>query len=296
MRNRSEVRHAIARGLRFLRRHQDQDGHFRDYELEPGRSDAWVTAYTGLALSLGRRRCASATRAADALLRTRREPGWGYNSRTACDADSTSWSIRFLARMNALDGIAVAPLLARYATPADTFRTYSSPERFGTWAGEHDEVTPLAGLAFVAAREHAFAARVRDAVLRTWRTKGEWAPYWWAMAAYASAQNLEFLAATGGIPEDVAAGESTRLLRGGPSGSVFETTQWLAIASQLGLSEAAHNACEALLRAQSPDGAWPASPVMLWHHQWDLAAPAVAFADDRRIFGTAAAVHALTVT
>ena len=297
MRNPFELRRAVAQGLRFLRRHQDLDGHWRDYELEPGRSEAWVTAYTGLAVWSGRRPGAAVRRAADALLRTRREEGWGYNSRTACDADSTSWSIRFLARTNALDGIAIAPLLAMYATPSDTFRTFRSPERFGTWAGEHDEVTPLAGLALVAAGEHSLAARVRDAVLRTWRTKEEWVPFWWATPAYASAQNLEFLAATGGIPEDVAAGESARLLCRRPAGSAIETTQVLAMALLLGLREAACEACQLLLRAQWPDGGWPPSPALLVpEQQHDLSVPPQHFADDRRIFGTAAAVVALRLT
>jgi hypothetical protein len=68
----------------------------------------------------------------------------------------------------------------------------------------------------------------------------------------------------------------------------------IAIALQLGPHEAASEACESRLRAQSLDGGWPSSAVLLVPQQHGLSVAPQHFADDRRIFGTAAAVLALT--
>src|ERR1019366_2121738 len=114
-----------------------------------GRSEAWTTACVGYAL-LAASRYAQASRpalhrAATALLAARRPEGWGYNRKTSCDGDSTSWVIRFLAQLGAIDGVSAASVLAPYLSSNGRVRTFNSVDRFGSWAMEHDEVAPLAG-------------------------------------------------------------------------------------------------------------------------------------------------------
>src|ERR1700730_3925101 len=190
------VQHAIFAALSFLTLSQDDDGYWRDYQLPPGRSEAWTTACVGYALLAASRyeRVSEFAlhRAAAVLLAAQRPEGWGYNRNTACDADSTSWVVRFLAQFGTLDGISALAVLSPYVTPTGRIRTFASVDRFGSWALEHDEVAPLAGLALLAAGEYHHAAGIRAAVLDSWAEYG-WRPFWWHGRAYVCAQSLEFL-------------------------------------------------------------------------------------------------------
>src|SRR6516165_2668721 len=82
--------------LLFLLERQDDEGLWRDYALEPGSSEAWTTSYVGAAVAILAPRSRALQRARAAVAGRRRDDGWGYNSATACDADSTAWSLRFL--------------------------------------------------------------------------------------------------------------------------------------------------------------------------------------------------------
>src|SRR6266446_1158594 len=97
------MRCAVAAAVRLLLLNQDEDGYWRDYQLPPGRSEAWTTACVGCALfaasSYARISQSPLHRAATVLLAAQRPEGWGYNRKTACDADSTSWVLCFLAQL-----------------------------------------------------------------------------------------------------------------------------------------------------------------------------------------------------
>lgn len=285
----------MASANRFLTGCQGDEGTWRDYELEPGPSDAWITACVGHALlrgsSIPRARAAALHRAAQALLAGKRPAGWGYNSRTACDADSTSWALRFLARMRALQDVSATSLLGAYTTSNGGIRTFASPERFGSWAGEHTEVTALAGLALLAAGERRGVDRLRAAVLATWADDQGWHPFWWRTDTYVRAQSLEFLLASGGIPAHVAAAERARLSRSPVPVSSFERALTLAIGVYTGAAQTSELAAS-LLGMQSADGGWPASAVLLVPDQRDASRHLV-YSDKRRALSTAMAIHAL---
>lgn len=287
------MRPAVAAAERFLTERQDDDGHWRDYQLEPGRSEAWVTACVGYALCRAGRGAATPVRqAADALLASARPGGWGYNRHTACDADSTAWVIRFLAELGALDGLQPASLIGAYVAPSGAVRTFASPERFGSWAAEHAEVTPLAGLALLAAGERELAARLRGAAVNAWTPDGGWPPFWWHGQAYAAAQNLGFLAASGGVPPELAAGERERLSAAPGARSAFEAAQRLTAAVHLDAPVDASRFRDRLMALQSADGGWPASSSLLAPSQRDPS-QSRRCSDDRRLLSTALAVVAL---
>src|SRR5215213_3103181 len=94
----NEVNEAVVGGARFLLERQDRDGFWRDYELPPGQSEAWTTSYVGVALGRAVPDVAEAAlaRARSAVAAVAQPQGWGYNSATACDADTTSWALRLL--------------------------------------------------------------------------------------------------------------------------------------------------------------------------------------------------------
>jgi hypothetical protein len=290
------IRHAIDAGVGFLLRSQDEDGYWRDYQLPPGRSEAWTTACVGCALiatsGYAGLEDAGLHRATAALLAARRPEGWGYNRNTACDADTTSWALRLLGQLGALDGISAQTTLGRYVTPTHHVRTFASVDRFGSWGLEHDEVAPVAGLALLAAHEHRLVEGIRAAIIGSW-AQGRWRPFWWYGRAYVCAQSLEFLSGSGGIPDDIARDERGSLAESTTPRSAFEAAQQLTAAVYLVAMCDMWRLGQSVLDSQCEDGGWPMSPVLLVPDQRDPSRVSV-HSDDRRLLTTAASLAALT--
>lgn len=281
------MRDAIAAGRGFLLSRQDHDGFWRDYRLTPGASTAWVTAVVGRALT-GAGADAALGQARSAVAAARRPTGWGFNAAVATDADSTAWVLRWL---NALGAAPPATCLDAYISPAGGARTFVADPRYGRWTDEHVDVTAVVGLALSElGGEAATLARVRDWLLGRRDANGLWTSFWWSIDAYAIAQTLELLAATGGIPADVRTAARGYLDRRAADPSALEAAQRLTIAR---LVEHRREAALAeLLGAQLPDGGWPPSRVLLVPDQHSSATGA-AFEDGRRLMSTAMAVLAL---
>jgi len=288
---------AISAGADYLASVQRADGCWSDYQLQPGSSEAWTTAVAAYALS----RIAQSTsyptfhlnNAISALIRAKRSDGWGFNQNTASDADSTSWSIRFLLLTG--DKVSAATLLGNYLSPAGAAHTFSNPDRFGSWALEHDEVTPLAGMALLEAGELRLVQRVRRSVIETWRAKCGWQPFWWTDSAYAIAQSLEFLRASGGIPADIVQTERERLAATAAADNPFDASQQLLSACHLQLHEQSDRLARSLIACQQTDGAWPASATLRVPDQRDASMGSI-HADHNRVLGTAFSLMALLTT
>ncbi len=282
---------SLADGARFLRASQQPDGMWRDYALEPGAAETWTTCAAALALTVAEPTAAGADAIAGARAAVRaraRRDGWAYNAATACDADSTAWAVRLLG--------AGASALGPYLDPAGHAHTFADPDRFGTWSGRHADVTALAGLALVAAGAPGDAiATVRAAVLAARDPGGGWRAFWWTTNLYATARALEFLAATGGIAPETAAGARVQLTRARARApeSALEAAQRLHVAVLAGADTRPHRAD--LLHRQDPDGGWPPSPALLVPDQ-RTGAPGVPHADPGRVMTTALALVALAAT
>jgi squalene cyclase len=286
----SMAERGLGAAVRFLIERQDADGTWRDYELpEVGASDAWTTSFVGVALARadwGPDSEAAVSRAREAVYALRRPGGWGYNGLTATDADSTAWAVRLLRAPDAL------PILTRYLDDEGRARTFLNP-RYGRWAEPHPDVTPVVGLALLAARARGdLVGRVRSACLRSRLPDGTWCSFWWATDTYALARNLEFLmGCMPNVPEPVAKAARDRLAVGQRPETAFEAAQLLDIAHYLGLPK--ESLASDLLTRQLPDGSWPASPTLRQRAQaGEPEQPP--FADDWRLVSTASALHALT--
>lgn len=275
----------IDRAASFLASRQDADGYWRDYRLEPGQSEAWTTACVGFALFQAAGSCREVDKAARILQSTRRPGGWGYNSHTSCDADTTSWVIRFLSAAGALERIDSARLLSAYVTDSGQVMTFPSPDRFGSWGQEHDEVAPVAGMALFSSGEFGLAEKLRQAVLK----RASWKPFWWRCYSYVCAQSLEFLSLSGGIPDEIKRRETEALTCLSPSpSSAFDLAQRLA--ATYFLDGDLHR--DGLLDAQEKDGGWRPSPELLVPCQKD-GNSGKPNPDERRLMTTAMSIIAL---
>ncbi len=294
-----QVLSAIGAAERFLVARQSQDGLWRDYSaLEPGWSEAWVTAVVGWSLTLSPAGACTGppvSAAAESIHALAKGDGWGYNRNTASDADSTAWVWRFLARIDDYRGRSAILDLCHYLSPDGTAHTFHGA-RYGAWAGAHADVTPVLGLALLAVQAGSeFTGRVRKAALSQRTPDGLWHSYWWTSNAYAVARNLEFLAATGGIPEAIKRRIRYWLKAEETGVSPFVIAQELAAAACVD-KESGIFRCEALLDMQASDGGWAASRTLLvpaQHAKQLESATVLIFADEERLMSTAMAMAAL---
>jgi hypothetical protein len=290
----ADLKRAVERAEAFLIERQNADGLWRDYELEPGPSEAWTTACVTWALvsaPINSRSAQAVRAAADALHAIRVAGGWGYNRHTASDADTTAWVWRVLGTLDDGRGLFASECLQRYVTPLGAARTFHNTERFGTWSQEHADVTPLVGLALIAvgAGRHV-VDRLRSAAMGARMQGGAWCSFWWSTDAYATARNLEFLAASGGLSSEVCGDVQTWMSDRPAPRSPFEAAH-LLLASAL-LERSPSQLCaqlvETLLEWQMEDGGWPASKVLLGPDQdKESTRPASVHSDLNRIMSTA---------
>lgn len=279
----------LQRAADFLVAHQGEDGYWRDYRVGPNgsRAEAWITACVGYTLTqIGSIRSfqPEIEKAANVLLATRRADGWGYNRHTACDADTTAWVVRFLASIDALEGIDVVGTLGHYVTADGRVKTFQTANRFGRWAHEHDEVAPMVGMALLSSGQYDWTQRIRQNVAAAPR----WRPFWWRSYAYVCAQSLEFLAMSGGIADDVSHRETAILGRLEPPSSSFDVATRMIASRHLGTNSDPTE----LTAMQASDGSWQPSIELLVPDQWQniTAEPQ---ADDQRLMSTSMAMLAL---
>ncbi|WP_167088725.1 hypothetical protein [Massilia frigida] len=259
------IRAAIAGGIDYLLSQQDGDGFWREFDLAPGPSEAWTTAWVGWCLTGAAERGPAArvrvqaalARACRAVMSAKGDAGWGYNRRTGADADSTAWALRFCAAQGmALDG---AGLLAPYIDAGGGVHTFVEPG-WGRWTDAHDDVAANAGLALLAMpKAGATLQRIVRRVIE--RCPGH--TFWWSTQAYCIAWGLRLVSACpaqapGGLPPGFRRALDALA---GPA-SCFDVAHRLLAALALHDAGAANSWCAVLLdQWQAP--AWPGSPVLL---------------------------------
>lgn len=191
----------IGTGIDFLLQEQDPDGFWREFDLAPGSSESWTTAWVGWCLTQAvptspRQRFqikTACTRAARAVWQARCADGWGYNRRTGPDADSTAWVLRFLTACGA--HLRPTEYLVPYIDPEGGVHTFREA-RYGSWSNGHDDVAANAGLALIASPAgHHLMKRIHDRLVRRFPVK----TFWWSTPTYGVAWTLCLLNARGGL-------------------------------------------------------------------------------------------------
>ena len=288
------VEKSIRDGMDALAR-ECRAGHWRDYLLPAGESDAWVTAWVLYHLSGsasdGVSPAVRETMAAGArwlMEHPSRGGGWGYSTGADSDADSTSLAILSLRRMGLDVPSEAVRFWERCQTPEGA-STYPAVEGEDSgWTRAAIEIMPLAAgdgcIDFLRARQ---------------MENGLWPGYWWVSPLYATWMALENIGTRCDVPRREIL---ERTLSGYEGGGAFENALLLLCLCQPALGGGARGVREraiaAILGQQMDGGIWPGSALMRLPHRqvtepWKEIDPGATYRDVRGLFTTAAAIAAL---
>lgn len=291
---------AVQAGRVYLLAHQQADGQWQGFNLPVGRSDAWMTAYVGLALVAAQAALPSSTalgagrRAASWLQSTRPyRYGWGFNGSSGADADSTAqglWLLRAYGAVSPAD----AAWLYNHWQPGGGFATYLADD---AWGQAHPCVTPVAFLALPLP----YQAQLRSGVLayssRTRQPDGTWPAYWWRTCHYSTYWHLWLLNQLG-IRLDrqlhPVSLEETHAVH-----TAFDLAHVVGIlALKVGLSDLTQRLIKELLRLQRADGSWAGGDdLRVTDHRCEqpwLTPRGQLYCDRTRIFTTATVIRILS--
>jgi Prenyltransferase and squalene oxidase repeat len=299
----SALEHAIEAGLDYLLAHQSPAGSWTDWNLPPGKSPHWTTAYVGYQLrNLPPHLKAKANPAIATAVRWLLEHefwggGWGYNTIAGADADSTAYAILFLTAAGQSAPESAYSFLARHQCEDGGFATYLSDRDASSWVVSHPDVTPVALLAIQTQSNPDPDALTRgnNYIRRNQTSDGLWHSFWWDSCLYGTAVNLAFLHAA-----KIAIPVLPDLLQVDPH-DVFETAlliSSLLFASNGNLPQRVFDLADMLTDRQQADGSWESVPILRVTRRdcftpWNSHNAGPLFADPVRLFTTATVLDAL---
>ena len=194
---------ALCLSVDYILSRQDADGSWIDWELPPGQSSTWTTAYVGGKLtnldSHHRRRASSATAQASQWLigKMLQDCGWGYNELVDSDADSTALAILFLASAGRTVPDSSYSCLEGFQCEDGGFATFRGRPDLGSWATSHPDGTPSAVLALTTkySMTSQFVNRGLQFVLDKRTSAGIWKSFWWTTFLYSTERSLSLFEA-----------------------------------------------------------------------------------------------------
>jgi hypothetical protein len=255
---------AVRACLDFLLDRRSDAGCWIDWELPPGRSSTWTTAYVGLRASELpaplKAPAAGALRSAARWLQENELAGggWGYSDRTGCDADSTAHAVLFLSMAGARVPEEAYRHLLRFQQEDGGFSTYGSDDGLGSWGIAHPDVSAVAALA-VRPMPGALDRAV-EYVLGQRTPDGLWNSFWWSSPLYATRASLALLRA---VDASLDLGPTRAALHRTTPANAFERALLL---ESLHLCDdgagLADELAAALAEEQLADGSWTSAPVL----------------------------------
>jgi squalene cyclase len=293
---------SIDKATKFIVGSRNPDGFWSDFLTLAGESTYWVSGYVGYSLL-----CYCKGKEQESLLKqvgqdllAHQNPagGWGYGIGVPADADSTSWCLRFLAKLGIQSqesrDQALLFLLKHQNGFDGGFRTYANPNgvarymmlnenvSFEGWISSQMCVTAVAAQALI---ENDSAKGVKEAIAHIRKgqvVEGYWNPYWWSSKLYATFNCMEALRAGGdGEDKDLLSNAQkwiarTQLASGGWSESPTPDAGWpfstaLALRSLMvtynpNYSQNIRLAVDWLLNHQLDDGSWEYNHILRIPH------------------------------
>jgi len=298
---------ALGLSVDYILSQQHDDGSWVDWELPPGQSSTWTTAYVGGKLtsldSHQRDRASNATARASQWLTGKTFPdcGWGYNELVDSDADSTALAILFLASAGRTVPDSSYSCLEQFQCEDGGFATFRGRPNLGSWATSHPDVTPSAVMALTTKYSTTSPSvnRGLQFLLNQRTSAGIWKSFWWTTFLYSTERSLSLFEAVR-LDIDLRVTRKT-LLRTRPQ-TPFESA--LLLSSLLWLPDIAKDQdvwplVDQLIQDQAPDGSWSSPPMLRVTRRdclepWKPGDPDPLFRDQNRLFTTATVMDAFS--
>ena len=194
-----DVIDTICSGLVYLLGKQNAKGQWLDFNLPRGPREIWVTAYVGDSLTYAGKVVSddglreSLSKAADWIVKNMNNDfGWGYNTRTVTDADSTGHSIIFLASLGRQVDDGSFNRLMDFQKHDGGFCTYLVGDESNSWGDSHPDITPVALMALLnkIKPDNDVVRRGATYVLDHRGADGLWQSFWTNTFLYSTAANL----------------------------------------------------------------------------------------------------------
>jgi hypothetical protein len=174
---------------------QNKDGSWTDFAMPYfGESDSWVTAHIGIQLASLSSRWHStglkmALNSAGQFLTNQGGQGWGFNSQSFVDADSTANALLFIHSIDHQIPSQAFDVLKTFWVPNEGFATVQNISNVpSNWCTAHPDVTPLALQALAISPEaNEIDLYVHDILNRAYfdeLARQNWPAFWWNLNWY----------------------------------------------------------------------------------------------------------------
>jgi squalene cyclase len=305
------LQRTLISGAAYILSLQDDDGSWVDWQLPPGESRPWTTAFVGYNLRflpelLNLNVTPSIHAAARWLLRnTFDDGGWGYNELVGSDADSTAYAILLLSQSGEPIPESGYARLREFQTPDGGFSTYLPQDCLNSWGVSHPDVTPVALRALLTrySRNEGFIQRGFDYVLRQRSTAGLWQSFWWESFLYSTDANLSLKNAIGCFLDDPTTKESLARVRPNKPFEIALQLSALILSGALPAKPALRglldHCVQQLVDNQQADGSWRSGPILRLtnrdsYEPWRQEESGPLFSDPNRLFTSSTVLKALS--
>ena len=297
-------RQSIVACLDYILSLQSLDGRWIDWDLPPGSSWTWTTAYIGyrlrylpedLKLKSAKARGISSRQ----LLQNQCEDGgWSYNEAVETDADSTALAVLFLASEGRPVSEAAYRRLETFQCADGGFSTFLSRDNHDAWGVSHPDVSPIVLLALLTrySSRSPLISRGVDYVIKQQTSVGFWKSFWWQSSLYATEANLALLNAAGIHLEMV---QMQKSLANKVPENAFETALLILTMLHIDSDATAYEMVDKLIGQQQADGSWKSAPILRVTRRdcfepWKYDDSGPLFADTNRLFTSATVLAALS--
>jgi squalene-hopene/tetraprenyl-beta-curcumene cyclase len=297
------ISNAIMAAQQFITENLNSDGLWSDFLTLAGESVFWVSGYVAYSLTEGKsvleEKKLVESIATKILNNQSIDGGWSYGYGVPSDADSTSWCLLFLSK---IDGKTqekqkgIEFLRVHQSLIDGGFRTYGSPEAVGSymridssvsfkgWASSQTCVSAVAAQALIENHSTKSLDEVVNYIRNAQTSEGYWNSYWWTGKLYATAHSIKALNKNGDQQDAEAIIKAqnwilqTQLLDGSwsdspeqESGRAFSTG--LALSGLLSSPKTVFDAqikkaIRWLIENQLPDGSWASHHILRIPYPW----------------------------